>query len=191
MRIGLFLPHVGVFGGVRRYLELGNEWVAMGHDVTLHHPDGTPPAWLPFAGRSLPIAAAGAAGSDVALCGDAASYGAFRAHRARRHVYYCVLEGDPGLAAAIADRDVTLMANSGPLRRGLERRARRAVLDGSGGIRLERFHPAPALRAGAPLRVLVNGRRSRPKKGTDLVLRALAGLAGRVPAFETLLFDAI
>ena len=37
--------------------------------------------------------------------------------------------------------------------------------------------------------MLVNGRRSRPKKGTDLILRSLAGLAGRTPAFEIVLFD--
>ena len=191
MRIALFLPHVGVFGGVRRYLELGNEWVAMGHEVTLHHPDGTPPVWLPFAGRAAPLAEAAGTSSDLALCGDAVTYPAFRAHRAARHLYYCVLAGDPGLPAAIADRGVTLMANSGALKRALERRARRQVLDGVGGIRVERFHPAPALRAAAPLRVLVNGRRSRPKKGTDLVLRALSGLVGRVPAFEVVLFDAL
>src|SRR5262245_21668144 len=135
MRIGLFLPHVGVFGGVRRYLELGNEWVGMGHEVTLHHPQGTPPAWLPFAGHTATLAASAATESDLAICGDPQTYAAFRAHRARQHVYYCVLEGDPGLPAAIAQRDVMLMANSGPLRRGLERRARRAVLDGAGGIR--------------------------------------------------------
>jgi glycosyltransferase involved in cell wall biosynthesis len=191
MRIALFLPHVGVFGGVRRYLELGNEWVALGHEVTLHHPEGAPPAWLPFAGRTAPLAEAAGTTSDVALCGDSATYPAFRAHRAGRHLYYCVLEGDPGLPAAVADRDVTLMANSGALRRALSRRTRRAVLDGAGGIRVERFRPAPAMRAAAPLRVLVNGRRSRAKKGTDLVLAALAGLVGRVPAFETVLFDAL
>ena len=191
MRIALFLPHVGVFGGVRRYLELGNEWVAMGHEVTLHHPDGAPPAWLPFAGRPATLAAAASSESDLALCGDAGTYAAFRAHRSRRPVYYCVLEGDPGLRAAIADREVTLMANSGPLRRWVERRARRPVLDGAGGIRVERFRPEPSRRASAPLRVLVNGRRSRAKKGTDLVLRALTWLTGHVPAFETVLFDAV
>jgi glycosyltransferase involved in cell wall biosynthesis len=191
MRIGLFLPHVGVFGGVRRHLELGNEWVAMGHEVTLHHPAGTPPEWLPFRGRTLPLAEAARGSSDLAICGDAGTYAAFRAHRAARHVYYCVLEGDPGADTAIDDRPVTLMANSGALRAWLARRSRRQVLDGAGGIRTERFRPAPSLRAAAPLRVLVNGRRSRAKKGTDLVLRALAGLAGRTPAFETVLFDTL
>jgi glycosyltransferase involved in cell wall biosynthesis len=191
MKIGLFLPHVGVFGGVRRYLELGNEWAALGHDVTLHHPAGTPPGWLPFAGRTVALASAAGSESDLAICGDHGTYAAFRSHRARRHVYYCVLEGDPGLPAVLADADVRLMANSGPLRRQLERRTRRGVLDGIGGIRPERFRPEPARRASEPLRVLLNGRRSRAKKGTDLVLHALSQLAGRVPAFETVLFDAV
>ena len=191
MRIALFLPHVGVFGGVRRYLELGNEWVGMGHEVTLHHPDGTPPSWLPFAGRTATLAAAASSGSEIAIAGDAVTYPAFRAHRSPRHVYYCVLEGDPGLPAAAADPAVTLMANSSPLLAEIRRRHRRDAIDGVGGISLRQFVPRPPLRAAAPLRVLVNGRRSRAKKGTDLVLRALAGLVGRVPAFEVVLFDAL
>jgi glycosyltransferase involved in cell wall biosynthesis len=188
MRIATFLPHVGVFGGVRRYLELGNAWTAAGHAVTLYHPAGGAPAWLPYAGRVAPLAAAAGEPSDLALCSDPHTWGAFRAHRSARHVYYCVLERDPGLAAAIADRGVTLAANSSPLRAALERRGGRAVLDGIGGIDPRHFSPGPE-RPAAPLRVLVNGRRSRPKKGTDLILRALAGLASRGIAFEIVLFD--
>ena len=68
MRIALFLPHVGVFGGVRRFLELGNAWTRLGHEVTLYHPDGTAPAWLPFDGRvsaALEAARAAALGPRV------------------------------------------------------------------------------------------------------------------------------
>ena len=197
MRISLFLPHVGVFGGVRRYLELGNEWVAMGHAVTLYHPAGTAPGWLPFAGATATPDAALGAFADLAICGDVHSYPAFRAHSALRHVYYCVLQGDPGLELALPDPGVTLMANSGPLVGQLGtvasfiRRKRTVILSGIGGIRPERFAPDATQRATAPLRVLVNGRRSRAKKGTDLALRALAGLVGQVPAFETVLFDAL
>ncbi len=190
MRIALFLPHVGVFGGVRRHVELGNAWTGMGHAVTLYHPAGTPPAWLEFRGATRPLADAAAAASDVALCGERDTYDAFRAHRAGRHVYYCVLERDPGLDRAAADRGVLLAANSTALVRQVARRARRPVLDGAGGIDLAHFRPDAAQRAAAPLRVLVNGRRSRPKKGTDLVLRALTSLGGHVPEFETVLFDA-
>lgn len=192
MRIALFVPHVGVFGGVRRYLELGNEWVALGHDVTLYHPAGTPPAWLAFRGKTSSLTSAAAAhASDFAICGERDTYSEFRRHRAARHVYYCVIESDPGLRAAVGDSAVTLMANSGPLLRFLQKRSRRPVLNGVGGIRPQQFRPDSAKRRTSPVRVLVNGRRSRPRKGTDLVLRALRGLWDRGLEFETVLFDAL
>ncbi len=191
MRISLFLPHVGVFGGVRRYLELGNAWSEQGHAVTLFHPDGTVPGWLPFAGAIMPLAAAREVEAELAFSGDPHTWDAFRAHRSQRHVYYCVLERDPGLARAIADPAVVLAANSTDLRRSVERRSRRPVLDGIGGIRLTQFHPEPSRRPRDVLRVLVNGRRSRPKKGTDLILAALESITNRVPRFEIVLFDSL
>ena len=191
MRISLFLPHVGVFGGVRRFLELGNVWSAGGHAVTLFHAGGEAPAWLPFAGATARLDAAPRVGADLALCADPHTFGTFAAHRAGVHVYYCVVESDPGVALALARPHLRLAANSGPLRRVLERRSRRVVLDGVGGINQRQFRPDPAKRAGAPLRVLLNGRRSRSRKGTDLVLRTLAALRGHVPPFEVVLFDSL
>jgi glycosyltransferase involved in cell wall biosynthesis len=191
MKIALFLPHVGVFGGVRRFLELGNAWATSGHRVTLFHPGGEAPAWLEFLGRTHPLAAAGVETSDLAICADARTWPEFRAHVADRHLYYCVLEGDPGLPRAVADSRLLLAANSSRLRRQVASLARRPVLDGIGGIRLEQFRPDPGARAPAPMRVMVNGRRSRAKKGTDLILTALRSLQGRVPEFETILFDTV
>lgn len=191
MRISLFLPHVGVFGGVRRYLELGNAWSAQGHAVTLFHPEGAVPHWLPFAGAVAPLTAARNAQADLAFCGDPHTWDAFRAHRSGRHVYYCVLEHDPGLPRALADHAVVLAANSTELRRSVARSGRGPVLDGTGGIRLDQFHPDPELRPREVLRVLVNGRRSRPKKGTDLILRALRAIVNQVPPFEIVLFDSL
>jgi glycosyltransferase involved in cell wall biosynthesis len=190
VRIGLFLPHVSIFGGVRRYLELGNEWVSLGHGVTLFHPAGAAPEWLPFTGLTAPLASAAGHSSDVAICGDLDTYEAFRIHRAARHVFYCVLEADPALARVVADRRVILMANSGPLRRQLQRRCGRPVLDGIGGIRPEQFRPNASVRAASPARILLYGRRSRARKGTDLALSALRGLRGR-PQFEAVLFDTL
>ncbi|HET7225524.1 MAG TPA: glycosyltransferase family 4 protein [Candidatus Eisenbacteria bacterium] len=191
MRIALFLPHVGVFGGVRRFVELGNAWSALGHEVTLFHPAGTPPGWLPFAGRTLPLEAASSEASDVAFGADPHTFAAFVTHRSGAHVYYCVIEGDPGVARALAEPDVRLAANSGALLKALRRRAHAPVLDGIGGINTRQFTPDATRRAQRPLRVLVNGRRSRAKKGTDLVLAALAPLVGRVPGFEIVLFDSV
>ena len=188
MKISAFLPHVGVFGGVRRFIELGNAWTALGHEVTLFHPGGESPGWLVFRGRVAPLAAATAGAADLALCADPSTFDAFAAHDARAHLYYCVIEGDPGVARATRDRRMMLAANSGALRRALASRTRRPVLDGAGGIDPAQFRPDPSRRAASPLRILLNGRRSRPKKGTDLILRALRGLERDVP-LEIVLFD--
>jgi glycosyltransferase involved in cell wall biosynthesis len=190
MRIATFLPHVGVFGGVRRFLELGNSWVAMGHDVTLYHPGGEAPGWLRYRGRVRPLAEAAEGESDLAITADPHTFPAFVARRSAIHLYYCVIEGDAGVREALRVPGVRLAANSGALRRSLAARTGRDVLDGIGGIRLEQFRPDPTRRAAAPLRVLVNGRRSRPKKGTDLVLAALRGLTG-VSEWEAVLFDTV
>lgn len=191
MRISTFLPHVGVFGGVRRHLELGNAWVAAGHEVTLYHPTGEPPAWLPYRGRVRPLAEAAGHESDLAVCGDGNVWDAFRSHPCGRRLWYCVIEGDAALGRAIADPAMLLAANSTPLRRAVQRRAHRPVLDGVGGISTGQFRPDTSRRAAAPLRVLVNGRRSRAKKGTDLVLQALRSLRSGVPPFEVVLFDSV
>ena len=191
VKIALFLPHVGVFGGVRRFLELGNSWTASGHAVMLFHPGGERPAWLGFAGEVRKLEAARHQRSDLAISADPHTFDAFRRHESARHLYYCVLERDPGFALALRDRELLLAANSGPLRRALAARARRPVLDGIGGIRLEQFHPAPEQRADRPLRVLLNGRRSREKKGTDLILASLEAVRRSVPEFETVLFDSL
>jgi len=191
VRIALFLPHVGVFGGVRRFLELGNSWSASGHSVVLYHPAGDAPGWLPFSGRVAALARARDESSDLALCADPHTYAEFRAHESAAHVYYCVIERDQGLELAMRDSRIQLAANSGALRRAVAARSGRPVLDGIGGIRLDQFRPDPERRAARPLRVLLNGRRSRPKKGTDLVLRALAGLRGKVPEHEIVLFDSL
>lgn len=190
VKISAFLPHVGVFGGVRRFIELGNAWTSMGHEVTLFHPWGEPPRWLPFRGAVARLDAAAKRSADLALCADLHTYDAFAAHRARAHLYYCVLEGDKGLERALRDPGMTLAANSGALRRAVARRTRRPVLDGIGGINIDQFRPDPPRRAQAPLRVLLNGRRSRPKKGTDLILKALRGLE-RITPFEIILFDTV
>jgi len=190
MRIALFLPHVGVFGGVRRFIELGNAWSRTGHEIALYHPGGGPPGWLPFAGATRPLDRAVAESSDLAFCAEGITFAAFRSHRAATRVYYCVIEGDPIPPRHARDPDLRFAANSGALIQRLARRTHRPVLDGIGGVSLQQFHP-DASRRGSTVRVLLNGRRSRPKKGTDLILAALRAIARRGTAFETVLFDSV
>src|SRR5260221_13673178 len=149
--IAAILPHLEVFGGIRRYLSLGNAWRARGHRVVLFTPTGEPPTWMRFDGEVRPWEAipggvggvAGGAPFDVAFTPQPTLLRHLRALPAARRVYYCVIEGERGEDEALADKAITLMANSSPLRARLARHARRPVLDGIGGIHPQPFPPPP------------------------------------------------
>lgn len=70
MNIAALLPHLDVYGGVRRYIEMGNEFVRRGHVFTIFHSDGSSPKWLPYAGTTAPISEAKRIPQDVVFCGD-------------------------------------------------------------------------------------------------------------------------
>jgi len=171
------LPHVGVFGGVRRFLEIGNQLIARGHSFTLYHPDGSAPQWLPFHGRVCALADLGAARHDVLMTADPSLRQPFEAARANVKLFYCVHKNLP-------ERDIathpnwTLLANSSALRERLWRRYRVRAEDAIGGVNLEMFHPPTAPRGSNDVfRVLVYGRLSRPGKGSTMAVRAVESFA--------------
>jgi glycosyltransferase involved in cell wall biosynthesis len=173
---GALLPHVHVFGGVRRFLEIGNVMVRRGHRYVLYHPDGTPPQWLQFHGEVRPLAALSA--HQVLLTASTELLQPFAATPAQLKLFYCVHKNLPG-RGVVRSRDWTLLANSEALRRRLRRRYGVRVEDAIGGVDIARFRPRPRPDDGEPpLRLLAYGRLSRPGKGTRVVVRAAEGLAG-------------
>ncbi len=40
LRIGALLPHVKLYGGIKRFFELGNQFVDLGHDFTAFTTEG-------------------------------------------------------------------------------------------------------------------------------------------------------
>ena len=202
-RIALALPHLGVYGGIRRFLELGEVWTRRGHEVAILLPDGgSARPWVPFSGAILPLAELPLGAWDALISPDPDLFLACRAPGALR-VYYSVLEGAPseGRAARAAD---LVLANSAGMRRYLARKGVRA-LDAAGGVNVGWFRPpAPdprATEAGAttaaaagrgPVRALVYGRLSRRRKGTWVAARAIERASGAsgVPVTLTL-FDSL
>lgn len=179
LHFGALLPGVGVFGGVRRFLTLGNELVRRGHRYTLYHPSGEPPTWMRFEGATRPLAELATQSHDVLLCGEPSLLDAFAGATARLKLFYCVLEKLRGERDIVRDRRWTLIANSSGIVARLWRRYRVRAEPVVGGIDLEVFRPrgAPRPDRPEPFRVLAYGRLSRPRKGTRLVLRAAEQIA--------------
>lgn len=178
---GALLPGVGVFGGVRRFLSLGNELVRRGHRYVLYHPDGTPPGWLPFHGEVRRLASLGDSAHDVLLCGEPSLLPDFAAAPARAKLFYVVLEGLPGERRLVRDPRWGLLANSTGIAARLRRRHGVEAHLAAGGIDLGLFHPGATPRPARPepFRVLAYGRLSRPRKGTRIAVRAAEALATR------------
>jgi glycosyltransferase involved in cell wall biosynthesis len=191
-RIALALPHLGVYGGIRRFLELGEVWTRRGHEVAIFVPGDHEAArpWVPFSGAILSLAALPLGAWDALISPDPELFLACRAPGALR-VYYSVLEGAPSEDRAARAADLVL-ANSAGMRRYLARRGVRA-LDAAGGVNVGWFRPPePDSRAlgRAPVQALVYGRLSRRRKGTWMAARAIerASAASGVPVTLTL-FD--
>jgi len=196
LRIAVLLPHLGVYGGIRRFLELGAVWTARGHHVMLATPRNSPAreAWLPFGGRLGDIERIAEERWDVLLSPDPDLFRSVDAPGALR-VFYAVLEKAPRAEAAWRAADL-VFGNSAGMVRHLRRRGVRA-LAAPGGVSLARFHP-PALdardarsRTGAPVHALVYGRLSRRRKGSLAAAKAVEGASRRTGvAVELTLFDA-
>jgi glycosyltransferase involved in cell wall biosynthesis len=199
LRIAVALPHLGVYGGIRRFFELGRVWTGLGHQVALLTPPPGPggepaEAWLPFGGEIGDISRLATERWDAVLSPDPRLFLEIQSPGALR-VFYAVLEKAPRAEEAWRRADLVL-ANSASMKRHLARRGI-AAADGVGGVNLDFFRPpSPDPRPersarGAPVNVLVYGRLSRRRKGTWAAARA-ADLAARDAgvAVELTLFDA-
>ena len=194
MRIAALLPHVEVFGGVRRFLELGNELAARGHDFVLFTPEGRPPDWLPFAGRVRPFSDLLREPFDVSLCGEYDILDSFDRLAARARYFYFVLEGHKR-EREVVRRSYRFLGNSEGLCRRMERRYGIDCRRAPGGVNPALFHPLPpeerAARPAGEFRVLCYGRLTRRRKGIPAVIRAVERLRRRRPGLKLVFFDTL
>ena len=57
MHLGVILPHTKLYGGVKRFLELGNIFIELGHTFTVYTVEGKSPSWYDFKGETKNFAA--------------------------------------------------------------------------------------------------------------------------------------
>lgn len=190
---GAILPGVGVFGGVRRFIEIGNELVRRGHRFVLYHPSGDVPTWLPFAGETQILQALDSARHDVLLCNDTSVLYWFDRGQAPLKLFYCVLEKLQDEKRILTNPKWTILANSTGIQRRILKKYGVRAQPVIGGLDARVFRPHPELRPiSGPLRILAYGRVSRRAKGVPLVLRAVEAFARDVAPHrqvQLVLFD--
>ena len=190
MKIAALLPHVEIYGGVRRYLEIGNALARRGHRFVLHHPTGEKPGWLEFLGETKTFSGLGEESFDIGLCSEYSILPQFDRLNSRAKFFYFVLEGHKK-EKETAQREFHFLGNSEGICRRIERRYGVSCLRAPGGVNPEIFHPLERGEKRSPgeFRVLSYGRIYKRRKGILHVIRAAERLGGRYPGLRLIFFD--
>jgi glycosyltransferase involved in cell wall biosynthesis len=188
MNLGVILPTIDLWGGVKRFLELGNIFVDKGHNFTVVTPEGAPPAWFAFKGDVARIADLGAMQFDALFTTESQFVADLRSANTRLRIFYHVLQSED-LRPIIADPAIKVFVNSRNLY-DFDRRAYRITpFLAAGGVNLKVYSPKPSRDLGNPITVLVYGRLRIKRKGTRFVVRACERLHKQGFAIKLLLFD--
>lgn len=191
LALGVILPHTKIFGGVKRFFEIGNIFISRGHSFTVFSPDGESPNWFPFQGEVLTIENLSHCKFDAVFITEPDLLGTLDQADTRLKIFYAVLERRY-IRKVAARRDLIVFANSTRLYEFLGGRRNVNLVKCIGGIDLKKFEyrPRKVKATSAPFVVLAYGRFYRKKKGTSMVVKSCENLYRQGYNIKLLLFDA-
>jgi glycosyltransferase involved in cell wall biosynthesis len=190
MKIAALLPHLEVFGGVRRYLEIGNELQNRGYPFVLFHPKGNRPGWFDFKGMIKPFSSLKEESYDIGLCSEYSLLPCFERLKAKIKFFYFILEGHKNEKDVIK-KDYFFLGNSEGICRRLEKKYKISCIKVAGGVNPEIFYPLEKKNQRNDFRVLCYGRLHRRRKGIQKVIRAAEGLHRKYPQLSLIFFDTL
>jgi len=195
MKIAALLPHVEVFGGVRRYLEIGNELTKKRHTFILFTPTGDKPHWLEFSGTIRPFEAMESESFDIGLLSEYSILPYFDRLKARAKFFYFLLEGNRR-EKEVVRRPFYFLGNSKGICRRFEKKYGIHCFRAPGGINPRIFYPlekasAPSRAAENTFKILCFGRIYKKRKGVHQVIRAVEKLYRRFPQLRIIFFDSL
>ncbi len=190
MKIAALLPHVDIFGGVRRYLEIGNEFSRRGYRFVLFLPEKTKPDWMEFVGTIKPFSSLNEESFDIGLCSEYSILPYFEKLEAAFKFFYFLLEGHKQEREVIR-KNYFFLGNSEGMCRRIERKYKIPCFRAPGGVNTEFFNPQKREGRKDELRILCYGRLYKRRKGIRQVIRAVEGLDKKYPGLKLVLFDSL
>lgn len=189
LALGVILPHTKIFGGVKRFFEIGNILIGKGHAFTVFTPDGKAPEWFDFKGAVVPLEKISGYFFDALFITEPDYLQQLKNANTALRIFYAVLQRRH-IKSVLAQDDIIVFANSSPLYQYLGGTKKSNLVKCIGGIDAHKFRFQPRKPVpGEPFVVLAYGRFYRRKKGTDLVVKACETLYRKGYNVKLLLFD--
>lgn len=190
IKLGVILPHTKLYGGVKRFFELGEVFIKKGLEFMVFTPEGIAPTWYKGNVPTLAISEISRFEFEAMFITEVQFLSDLAKANAKRRILYFVRPSDD-LMKLNDFPDVEVFANSpnglevAKIKFGIE------AFKAYGGINTRSYYPKdlqPKTEKD-PFTVVVYGRVVEKKKGTRLVVRACEKLFKKGYNMRVVLFD--
>ena len=189
MILGVLLPHTKLYGGVKRFLELGNVFVSKGHRFIVFTPDGKGPDWFDFKGEMDTFGNIGSVELDALWTTTVKLMPKVLASKARHKIFYHVRKSDD-VRKIMKNPDAEVFACSTNVYEYDLKKYGRTAFKAIGGVTLANYRPKTDYKvADRPFVVMAYGRIVERVKGTHYVVSACERLYAKGLSIKLLLFD--
>lgn len=190
LEIGVLLPHTKIYGGVKRYLEIGNCFKKSGHNFTIFTEDGSFSNWFPYLGKIRKHKELNETLLDVLFFSQTDFLPFILKSSAKRKIFY-IINPQTKLSSLLKHPQIEFFANSKGIKIYTEKKYKISAFAAFGGINLSLFkYKLPIKkRKEEPFIVMAYGRISKPKKGSLKVVKACERLYKKGHNIHLLLFD--
>ena len=191
MKLGVLLPHTKLYGGVKRFLELGNIFIEKGHEFCVYTPDGKAPDWFAYKGRMATFEELGQEETLDALFTTTVSYVPMLLQSGARHKIFYHVRIREKLKEIMKNREIEIYAcSTNVYRHNLSHFGRESFL-AVGGVTVRNYQTKTnySVPADRPFVVMGYGRLAESVKGTKYVVKACEQLYKQGYNIKLLLFD--
>ena len=190
MIFAAILPHTKLYGGVKRFFELGNVFLERGHTFIVFTPDGIAPVWYTGKVKTVKLNELTAYELEAIFITETQFLPEVEKAKAKHKVLYFVRPSD-NLKILRQYPSVELFANSTNAYETAKSKYNIEAFKAFGGINTNTFQPKPFVKkaAGEPFVIMTYGRLGEKKKGTRLVVKACERLYKAGLPVKLLLFD--
>lgn len=189
MILGVLLPHTKLYGGVKRFLELGNIFVEKGHRFIVFTPDGEPPTWFDYKGEMATFDHINDTELDALWTTTVKLMPRVLASRARHKIFYHVRKSD-NVSRLMRNPEVEVFACSTNVYEYDLRKYHRKAFKAIGGVTVANYQPKQSYEVkDRPFVVMAYGRIWERVKGTKYVVSACEKLYAKGYNVKLLLYD--
>ncbi len=189
--MGVLLPHTKLYGGVKRFLELGNAFVRKGHRFIVFTPDAKAPDWFDYHGEMATFDDIASTELDALWTTTVEYIPMVKESRARHKIFYHVRIKEK-VKRLMKDPEIEVYACSTNVYDNDLRKFGKETFKAIGGVTASNYRPRDDYKFSSeerPFVVMAYGRLAESVKGTKYAVRACERLYRKGYNVKLLLYD--